>query len=74
MNRWNEIYKLTDDMNHSKLTRSNDRVIAGVCAGLAEWLGWNTTAVRVAWLLLTIFTVFSGGVIYLILWLLMPEQ
>ena len=61
-------------MNHSKLTRSNDRVIAGVCAGLAEWLGWNTTAVRVAWLLLTIFTVFSGGVIYLILWLLMPEQ
>ena len=28
-------------MNKSRLTRSNNRVIAGVCAGLAEWLGWD---------------------------------
>ena len=34
-------------MNNRKLTRSNDRMIAGVCAGLAEYFGFDTTLVRV---------------------------
>ena len=61
-------------MNNKRLTRSSDRMIAGVCGGIAEYLGWDPTAVRVAWVLLTFFTVFSGGVVYLILWLVMPEE
>ena len=49
------------------------RAIAGVCAGVAEFLGWSPRLVRVLWVILTPTTVFAGGVLYLLLWLLMPE-
>ena len=56
------------------LHRSRDhRVIAGVCGGVADWLGWSPTLVRVLWVILTPTTLFAGGVIYLLLWLLMPQ-
>ena len=56
------------------LHRSRDnKVIAGVCAGVAEFLGWSPRLVRVLWVILTPTTVFAGGVLYLLLWLLMPE-
>lgn len=61
-------------MNNRKLTRSNDRMIAGVCAGLAEYFGFDTTLVRVACALLTVFTAFSGVIVYLILMIVMPER
>ncbi len=61
-------------MNNRKLTRSNDRMIAGVCAGLAEYFGFDTTLVRVAYALLTVFTAFSGLIVYLILMIVMPER
>lgn len=61
-------------MNNRKLTRSNDRMIAGVCAGLAEYFGLDTTLVRVAYALLTVFTAFSGVIVYLILMIVMPER
>ncbi|MBU3809028.1 MAG: PspC domain-containing protein [Candidatus Phocaeicola faecipullorum] len=61
-------------MNNRKLTRSNDRMIAGVCAGLAEYFGLDTTVVRVAYALLTVFTAFSGVIVYLILMIVMPER
>lgn len=61
-------------MNNRKLTRSNDRMIAGVCAGMAEYFGFDTTLVRVAYALLTVFTAFSGVIVYLILMIVMPER
>lgn len=61
-------------MNNRKLTRSNDHMIAGVCAGLAEYFGLDTTVVRVAYALLTVFTAFSGVIVYLILMIVMPER
>ena len=61
-------------MSNRKLTRSNDRMIAGVCAGLAEYFGFDTTLVRVAYALLTVFTAFSGVIVYLILMIVMPER
>ncbi len=58
-----------------KLCRSRtDKDIAGVCGGLAKYLGWSSSRVRIAWVLATIFTVFTGVVIYLVLWYLMPEE
>ena len=39
-------------MNDKKLLRSKNRVIAGVCAGWAEYLGWEITMVRVLYLIL----------------------
>lgn len=50
-------------------------MIAGVCAGIAEYLGWEIGSTRIAWLLLTIFTVgFPGITAYIVLWLLMPKD
>lgn len=41
-----------------KLYRSStDSVIGGVCGGIAEWLGWNSTAIRIFWFMLTMVDV-----------------
>lgn len=51
-----------------------NRVIAGVCGGIAEWLGWDPTVVRIAYVLVSIFSVaFPGILVYLVLWILMPR-
>lgn len=56
-------------------TRSrNDRVIAGVMGGIANRFGWNATLLRVIFVIISIASVaFPGILVYLILWLLMPE-
>ena len=52
-----------------------DRQIAGVCGGLAKWLGWDPTNVRILYVLVSIFSAaFPGIVVYLILWAVMPEE
>lgn len=60
-------------MGNKKLTRSNNRMIAGVCAGIAEYFNLDITLVRIVYVLLSFFTAFTGGIVYLILWLIMPE-
>ena len=51
-----------------------DRVVAGVCAGLAHWLGWDATLVRILYVVVSIFSfVLPGLIVYLILWLVMPK-
>lgn len=50
-----------------------NKVVAGVCGGLAEWLGWEVTATRVAYVLVSILSVaFPGILVYLVLWFVMP--
>jgi phage shock protein C len=57
-----------------KLTLARrDSAILGVCGGLAEFLGWSGTRLRIIWLLSTIFTAFAGAILYLLLWYLMPN-
>ena len=56
------------------LMLSNNRMIAGVCGGLAEWLGWDPTLVRILYSILTVFTAFSGLIVYLLLWIIMPRK
>ena len=58
------------------LSRSrNDRVLAGVMGGIARRFGWNSTLVRVLFVVLSILSAaFPGIIVYLILWLLMPEE
>ena len=48
-------------------------MIGGVCAGIADYFGWDITLGRIIYVLVTFFTAFSGGLVYLILWLVMPE-
>jgi phage shock protein C len=55
------------------LMRSSDGKIAGVCGGLAQWLGVDPTALRVVWLLGTCCTaIFPGFALYVLLWIMMP--
>jgi phage shock protein PspC (stress-responsive transcriptional regulator) len=58
------------------LTRSrSSRMIAGICGGLAQWLGWDPTLVRVLYVLLSVFSAgFPGLLVYIILWVVMPEE
>ena len=58
----------------AELRKSKDKVIAGVCGGLAKWLGWDMTLTRVIYTLLTIGTAFAGVIIYIILWIVMPKE
>jgi phage shock protein C len=57
-----------------RLYRLRDgRVVAGVCAGLAAYLGVDPTLVRLAFALLTIFGG-AGVLLYLCAWIVMPEE
>ena len=57
------------------LTRSiNDRVLAGVVGGIAHRFGWSPTLLRVLYVLGSILSAaFPGILVYLVLWLLIPE-
>jgi phage shock protein C len=49
-------------------------MIAGVCGGLADWLGWPATRVRVIFVLVSVLSAaFPGIIVYLVLWFLMPR-
>ena len=59
----------------SKLTKSNhNRMVAGVCGGLADYFDMDPTLVRVGYVLLSFFTAaFPGLLLYAILAVIMPE-
>jgi phage shock protein C len=63
-------------MPSGELRRSkDDRMIAGVCGGLARWLGWDSTAVRILYVLISILSAaFPGTIVYIILALVMPAD
>jgi phage shock protein PspC (stress-responsive transcriptional regulator) len=49
-------------------------MLAGVCGGLAEWLGWDPTVVRILYVVgSTVSIAFPGMLVYVILWLIMPD-
>jgi len=50
------------------------RMVAGVCGGIAEWLGWDPTLVRVLYVVGSILSVaFPGVLVYCILWIIVPK-
>ena len=65
---------MTDAKNPLRRSRRT-RVLAGVCGGLAEWLGWDATLVRVLYVVVSILSAaFPGILVYVLLWILMPEE
>lgn len=60
----------------NKLYRSrNDKMLAGVCAGIAEHFGLDVSLVRVGWVLLSLFTAGFPGVLgYIVLAVVIPER
>ena len=59
-----------------RLERSrHDRMVAGVLGGLARRMGWNSTLLRVVYVLVSALSAaFPGILVYLIAWLLIPEE
>ena len=62
-------------MNAKRLYRSReDRMLAGVCGGLGVYLNIDPTVIRLALLLLVLFGMGTGVIVYVIAWLLVPEE
>ena len=60
--------------NKRLLRSSSDRWVTGVCGGIAEYFGWDPAIVRLAYVLLSVFSAaFPGLLVYIILWLIMPQ-
>jgi phage shock protein PspC (stress-responsive transcriptional regulator) len=58
-----------------RLERTRERVFAGVCGGIAKYLGWDAGKVRLLYVLLSILSVgFPGILVYIILWIVMPQE
>jgi len=58
-----------------KLYRSQtDKIIAGVCGGLAEYFNIDSTIVRLIFAFIIIMPIGGGLLIYLVLWLIMPKK
>ena len=61
-------------MAEKKLTRSANKVLAGVCGGIAEYFEIDPTLVRVCYAALSIFTTgFPGLLLYIVMLILMPK-
>jgi phage shock protein C len=58
-----------------RLTRSkSDRKVAGVCGGVAEFFGVDSTTVRILWVIAGIIPGGWGILPYVILWIVLPEE
>lgn len=62
-------------MAEKKLMRSTNKIVAGVCGGLAEYFNLDPTLIRVIYAALTLFTAgFPGVLLYIIMMLVMPQS
>ena len=63
-----------DDDGRLRRSKSN-RMIAGVIGGLARYFGFDPTLARVLYVILSVVSVaFPGMIVYIILWIIMPEE
>ncbi|HVK24619.1 MAG TPA: PspC domain-containing protein [Actinokineospora sp.] len=70
-------YLYTDEETKTvrKLRRSRtDRMISGVCGGIARVLGVDAALIRIALVVATILGFGTGALVYLACWILMPED
>lgn len=56
------------------LRRSNyDKILGGVCGGIAEYVGWPANNVRILYIALSLLSAaFPGILVYIVLWICMP--
>ncbi len=58
-----------------RLYRSEDRLIGGVCSGIAEYFKMDPTMVRLGYVLLSVLSAaFPGLLVYVIMWLVVPPK
>jgi phage shock protein PspC (stress-responsive transcriptional regulator) len=60
--------------NHPLVRSRRHAILAGVCGGIADWLGWSPTLVRILYVAGSLASVaFPGMLVYVILWVVMPK-
>ena len=65
---------MTETDGRLRRSRSN-KMIAGVVGGLARYFGFDPTIARVIYVILSIISAaFPGILVYLLLWLVMPQE
>jgi len=58
-----------------RLYRSRQhKMLGGVCGGIAEYLGADPTIIRIAWIVLTLFPLIPGVLVYIIAWIIIPKE
>lgn len=58
-----------------RLYRSTDRIIGGVCGGIADYFNLDVSLVRIAYVLLSVMSIgFPGILFYLIAWIVIPPR
>lgn len=57
-----------------KLYKSTNKMVDGVCAGIAEYIGVDPTIVRVIYAVLTLCTAFAGVILYAVLAIIIPRE
>lgn len=58
-----------------RLYRSDDKMLAGVCGGLAEYLNMDPTLVRILYVVISLASVaFPGTIVYFLLWFIVPKK
>jgi len=60
---------------YNKLYRSDNKMIGGVCAGIASYFDLDPTIVRLGYVALTLMSSgFPGFLLYLIMWIVIPRR
>jgi len=63
------------DLDRPLRRSSENALITGVCAGIAKWLGWDVTLVRVLYVVVSVVSVgFPGVLLYVLLSFIMPSD
>jgi phage shock protein C len=60
--------------NKVLLRSRKDRMVAGVCAGIADYFGWDVTLVRVIVAVVSVLTGGTGVLAYLAAWAIVPAE
>jgi phage shock protein C len=51
-----------------------NKILGGICGGIAEWLGWSPAWVRFLYVVVSILSAaFPGTIVYIILWIVVPK-
>jgi phage shock protein C len=66
---------MSDVNGTKKLIRTRDgRIVAGVCSGIGDYLGVDANVIRLIFALITVFTAGLGILLYLVAWVVIPEE
>ena len=66
---------MRDGNGNKMLMRPRDgRMLAGVCAGVADYFGLDVTLVRVIWAVVSLITGGAGVLAYLVAWIIIPDE